>query len=277
MLPIYIPSRSRWGQCLTLDQLGPVALRGRAVHLVVPHEQRKAYEKLARANRDRWGPVLVMSEPGVVGIAATRKLIGTMADAMGYDKFIMFDDDLRFAVRLNPKEKAHDKRRLGVADSDDCRNMLNAVDRELDTYAHVGIRIRMAYHDKRLGYPTEQCVRALRALAYRTKLFNTCKHGRVAIMEDFDVTLQLLARGWPNSVLTHWTQDQTQTQLPGGCSDYRTHKLHQANVMKMHRLWPTVTQLREKNNKTGGEFGKRVELTVQWKKTLGLHIQELAP
>jgi hypothetical protein len=277
-MPVYIPSRSRFNTCLTLDMLGPEAVGGNArrFFLVVPPDQREQYLHMADTSRSKWGcRVPVLSPPGVKGIAATRKWIGQHAAQEGHESFLMLDDDLRFAVRANPKETRHDKRKLIIADTVECARMLAAAEKELTQYAHIGIRVRMAYHDKRLGYPSEQCVRALRALGYQTRLFNTCKHGRVAVMEDFDITLQLLARGWPNSVLTHWTQDQSQTQLPGGCSDYRTLSVHNANVYKMHKLWPAVTQLREKKNKTGGDFGKRMELTLQWKKCLNLYAREM--
>lgn len=277
MLPIFVPSLSRWQRCLTFDQLGPAVLHGRPVYLVVRHDQREQYIALSARSTTAWGcRVPVLSEPGIKGIARTREFIGQYAASKGFDKFIMLDDDLRFAVRDNPEETRHDKRRLRIPESHELVQMLRVVDKLLDKYAHVAIRHRMAYHDKRLGYPVETCVRALRALAYRTKEFNLCSHGRVDIMEDFDVTLQLLAKGYPNAVTTHWVQDQSQTQAVGGCSDYRTHQLHQRNVRRMAALWgPEIVALREKNNKTGGEFGKRVEATIQWKRALGLWERQL--
>jgi hypothetical protein len=67
-------------------------------------------------------------------------------------------------------------------------------------------------------------------------------------------------------VIYKYCQDQQQTQLPGGCSLYRDHKLHESEVRKFHKLWPNVTKLVEKNNKTGGTFGKRLEIQIAWKK-----------
>lgn len=276
-MAIYVPSRSRWGRCLTLDQLGPAALQGRPVYIVAPIEQRMEYIHLSDTSKDRWGcRIPVLTPAGVRGIAATRQHCGWHALMNDHESFIMLDDDLRFVKRLNPKETDHRKRKLGPVSGDDTRKMLQYVENMMKTYAHGGIRIRQAYHDIRLGYPVETCVRALRALAYRTKEFNLCTHGRVTVMEDFDITLQLLAMGYPNAVVTHWVQDQAATQAAGGCSDYRTLQVHNDNVRKMHKLWPDVTAIREKDNKTGGEdLRKRLELTIQWKKTLGLYERQL--
>lgn len=276
-MALYIPSRSRWGRCLTLNQLGAEALQGRRVFMVVPHEQRNDYIHLAANSTTAWGcRVPVLSWPKVKGIARTRQAIGLHAAEEGYPSFLMLDDDLRFAYRTNPKETDNSKRKLAIADSRQCSLMLHAMENALSEHAHGAIRHRMAYNDKNLKYPREFSVRALRALGYQTHLFNTCKHGRVDIMEDFDVTLQLLARGHPNCVLTHWVQDQSQTQAQGGCSDYRTHQLHARSVTRMAKLWgDRIVKLREKQNKTGGEFGTRLEATIFWKKSLGMFIEEL--
>lgn len=271
-MPVYIPSMSRSHRCLTLDELGPEAIRGRPFALVVPPNQFEKYVAMVR--RDHAGLVHVLSCKAK-GIARTRQWIGQYAAAQGHSSFLMLDDDLRFHIRANPEETAHDKRKLRLTTGAERAQMLRVCEKLLEKYTHIGIRIRAAYHDKRLGYPVEYNVRALRALGYQTAPFNKCIHGRVDIMEDFDITLQLLAKGYPNAVTTHWTQDQSQTQAAGGCSDYRTHAVHQRSVKRMAALWPDVVALREKNNKTGGEFGKRMEATVQWKKTLGLYERQL--
>lgn len=271
MLPIYIPTRSRWQRCLTLDQLGPLALR-RPVYLVVPEEQRHQYIELSAASTQAWGcRVPVLAPPGVKGIAATRQFIGRHAAAYthAHKKFIMLDDDLRF-VRRKSKDDWH----LQPNKPMDHVMMLAKVEAYLDKYAHVGISARQA--NNQMDLPAEYSVRCIRALAYRTHEFNRCVHGRVNIMEDFDVTLQLLAKGYPNAVLTYWAQDQAQTQAKGGCSDYRSHKLHENNVRKMAALWGDgIVRLRQKQNKTGGEFGSRLEATIYWKKALGLYEREL--
>jgi hypothetical protein len=270
MLPIFIPSRSRWARSRTLEWLGPAPLRNRVVALVVPHEQRSQYEPLARKHSTRDGRVLVMSEPGVKGIAATRKLIGRMAETFGCDRFLMLDDDLRLFHRTS----ATDVKLLPNNTNDNVR-MLADVERALDKYAHVGISPRQ-FNNAMKRHQNEYCVRIIRALAFRTREFNLCTHGRVDIMEDFDVTLQLLAKGYPNWQLIDWAQDQPKTQSAGGCSDYRTHDLHARNVRKVARLWgEELVQLVEKKNKYGGDFGIRLEAQFKWKQALGFYERKL--
>lgn len=267
MLPIFIPSRSRFKRSLTLEWLGPDVLRkgARYVALVVPHDQRQQYTQLALEHH-----VDVVSRAGVKGIAATRQFIGQHAAWCRLDRFLMLDDDLRFFHRTSPT----DVKLLPNTTADNVR-MLSAMEKALDEYAHVGISPRQ-FNNAMKRHQDEWCVRVIRALSFRTREFNCCKHGRVDIMEDFDVTLQLLAKGYPNWQFIDWAQDQPQTQAAGGCSDYRTHELHARNVKKMAALWGSeVITLREKANNTGGAFGKRLEATVKWKKALGLYERQL--
>jgi hypothetical protein len=253
-LEVFVPSRSRWERSLTLE-----ALQGKwdRVALVVPAAQVAKYRPLATRHGVRLLPCPAQ------GIAGTRQWIGRMAKG----HFIMLDDDLRFYTRA--KE--------GVAlfqfGKHDMSAMLIYVHRLLDLYAHVAISAREG--NNRLDYPWVTNSRPLRALAYRKGPFIECEHGRVAIMEDFDVTLQLLKMGYRNCILTAYAQDQPGTQAPGGCSDYRTHALHEANVRKMHKLHGDLVKLRQKENKTGGEFGTRLEATIYWEKAHKAGMEDL--
>jgi hypothetical protein len=159
--------------------------------------------------------------------------------------------------------------------TEDNVRMLADVERALDDYVHVGISPRQ-FNNAMKRHQNEYCVRIIRALAFRTHEFNLCTHGRVAIMEDFDVTLQLLAKGYPNWQLIDWAQDQPKTQSAGGCSDYRTHELHAANVRKIAAVWgEELVQLVEKKNKYGGAFGIRLEAQFRWKQALGYYERQL--
>jgi hypothetical protein len=246
-MEVFIPSRSRTQRSLTLE-----ALRGewcdRHTFLVVPAAQARAYAALgARHN------VRVLACP-VNGIARTRQWIGQWAT----DKFLMLDDDLRFAYRASETSS------ITVVQPGQLNRCLHLVSHYLNHYVHVAIAARQAAHAQPL--PAVVNSRPLRALAYRKQWFLKCVHGRVDIMEDFDVTLQLMRMGKPNLVITRYTQDQGQTQLPGGCSDYRTLELHERNVRKFAALHAPFVTLRDKQNKTGGEFGSRLEATIYWEK-----------
>jgi hypothetical protein len=249
-------------RCLTLETLGPLVPARWPVRLVVPQAQAGAYAATVRP----YAGVRVLACPAR-GIARTRAWCGQYAAAHAERKFVMIDDDLRFSRRFED-----DKPSLTVASPEDCLDMLTAVEKMLTKHAHVTVAARGGSNNLNQEKPSpfgpiKVCVRPLRLLAYQTEKFNELRHGRVEIMEDFDVTLQLIAHGYDNIELRRWTHDQSQTQAAGGCSSYRTQELHERNVRKMRRLWgKNIIELREKVNKTGGDFGKRLEATIYWKK-----------
>jgi hypothetical protein len=256
-MPVYVPSLSRWERSLTLEALDGVDW---PVCLVVPRDQVKRYEPLAARHK------CMLTGCPKQGIARTRHWIGQNS---GSAKFLMMDDDLRFYKRGDDPSET----RLWKLEEGDMKEMLRYCSAMLDRYAHIAVSAREG--NNRLELPYVTCSRPLRVLGYRTKPFLQCEHGRVAIMEDFDVTLQLLGMGYQNCVITKYAQDQPQTQAPGGCSDYRTHELHQQNVLKMAKLHGDLVKLREKDNKTGGEFGKRLEATIYWQKAWQQSLPEI--
>lgn len=255
-MEIFVPSRSRFERSLTLE-----ALKGKWEHvrLVVPATQFKQYIPLARRME-----VMLLGCPAN-GIARTREWIGQKAKS----KFLMLDDDLRFYRRASFEDV-----QLHMFNKHDMPNMLTFVSRLLDDFAHVAISARGGNNQLK-GYPFVTNKRPLRALAYRKREFIKAKHGRVQIMEDFDVTLQLIGMGYQNAVLVQYAQDQPMTQMAGGCSDYRTHELHERNVRLMAKLHPGIVKLRQKENKTGGEFGSRLEATIYWEKAHAQAMEEL--
>lgn len=211
------------------------------------------------------------------GIDGTRHEIGQYAAFHGWQKFAMLDDDLiNFSVRkftYPPGSTPQDFMQPDLVKSSpqDRDEMFATVEQYLDWYAHVGVSPRFnnqAYVGEKPV--VRECSRMLRFLAYRTKEFLECIHGRVAIAEDFDVTLQLLTKGYKNAVLYQWTQDQTATNSAGGCSIYRTLKLHNDNIQKLHELWPEFTTLKEKKNidKEAIKLGlaHRLEVVINWQK-----------
>jgi len=219
---------------------------------VVPEDQVEKYRPLAA----RHGSGLVGCPHD--GIALTRRFCGELASDWC---FIMMDDDLKFYRRVS-RDDWHLRYPEDLGDHPG--NMLDHVLRKLRTYVHVSVGAREG--NNRLPSCGVQCSRPLRALAYRTAEFLSCDHGRVTVMEDFDVTLQLLRRGHENHVTAYWAQDQKQTQAPGGCSDYRTHKVHADSVRKFAALHPGFVRLRRKENRSGGAFGTRLEATIYWQK-----------
>jgi len=267
-MKIYIPSAGRSDAASILA--GPVAdfsgeVRDRTVYVVPPAQFDDYRQTLGKTGLLSDG-VEIVSTPAL-GIAATRHWIGVQCAESGEGKFAMVDDDVRFVRRM-----AVDATGLVKCTDEDVDMMWDCVEKKLDTHAHVGISARQGNNNMGVGRWSElgeENTRTLRVLCYRTRDFLKAQHGRVPVMEDFDVNLQLLRMGLPNYNVGWWSQDQKMTNAPGGCSTYRTHQLHEDAARKLAELHHPFVKLRTKVNKTGGQFGTRTEVTIFWKKAFG--------
>lgn len=270
---IYVPSCDRYStlESGVLRTASP-ELRGSIIY-VVPEGQGEKYREALRSLQKKYAGV---DYSGVVecpekGIAKTRLWIGHHARNLCIDKFLMLDDDIQFFQRKSTDPNVANLLPILPAQ---VNVMVSTVEAALDKYAHVGISAREGNNHLNGSVLIEATFRAaqentrtLRALAYRTADFLSCEHGRVEVMEDFDVNLQLLEKGLPNLNLATWAQDQKMTNAPGGCSSYRSQEVQTRSAERLAELHPGSVKLRQKENKTGGEFGSRTEVTIYWQKT----------
>jgi hypothetical protein len=254
---IYVPSAGRAGNIgvigTTLDFVSEAVL-------VVPGEEAEAYRRASQ----RYGGKVSVTACAIKGIAGVRKFIGECAKHGREEKFCMMDDDLRFDVRVDSSSY-----KLQKATRDDVQRMTAWISAQLrDDVAHASVSIRMANN----AFPTGDVdaltkfnKRTLRVLAYQTDKFLAMRHGRVTVMEDFDVNLQLLRGGYRNATTFWWSQDQRGTGTKGGCSTYRTLEAHNASARKLAELHPQFVKLRNKHTKTSSpEMRDRLEVSVQW-------------
>ena len=268
---VYIPSRSRYDRVVdpgrTLHQLMRAPMEELRVFVVVPEDQASDYkEVIDKAIRDAYSwrndkfpAVQVLSCP-VDGISRVRQWIAQHAEAAGDEHFCMMDDDLGFLIRKQPGDW-----HLRAQTSLETMAMLVYIKELLsDKYAAVGVSPREG--NNRFEECPNVNTRLIRVLAFRTKDFLACEHGRVTVMEDFDILLQLLRRGLPNAMTVNYAQGQKMTQESGGCSDYRSHEVHAVSATTLCSLHPGFVRLREKKNRSGGAFGQRKEVTIYWKK-----------
>jgi hypothetical protein len=259
---IYIPSA---GRASRFDTVGTSLDMIDEAVLVVPEKEVEAYERAVRRmlqNRpsrryEVWGTV-------AQGISKVRHFIGLRAEAKGEAKFCMVDDDLIFSVRESP-----DGYRLRKAGLEDVTELFEWIEGALrDDVAHSSVSIRMsnnAYPSGDVNALTRYNKRTLRVLAYQTEPFLKMRHGRVMVMEDFDVNLQLLRAGHRNATTFWWAQDQRGTGSAGGCSTYRTREAHDASAQRLAELHPKFVKLRTKKTKTSSkELQERLEVTIQW-------------
>lgn len=247
-----VPSRSRPKGKQLIQQLNRSDVR---VRIAVPEDQYDLYTV-----EPENGLNLMLAVPNnIEGIAATRRHLIEFALARGLRKIVMLDDDIFFYRRKPGVVNLRD------ATAEDIAECFEYLSKKLDDYAHVGVGAREGH-----GHVKEDSIlnsRYLRVLGYAADLVKRlCEFERVPVMEDFDIALQLLRKGFPSHITYEWGQGQKQTQSPGGCSDYRTHQLHEEAAHKLAELHPGFVKLRQKKNKTGGEFGNRTEVTIYWKK-----------
>lgn len=258
---IYIPSTQRADKQLTLMNLPSMLRRAKTstgITVVVPAKQACQYrEALTHAPN-----VLITETPSKIkGIGPTRQWILETARAAKQSHIVMMDDDLRFA-----KRRKDDPTKFEDASDADVQQMLATIEISLAPVTpHVGVCTREG-GNRMLddAYNT----RMLRILAYHVPTY--FKHGirydRTELMEDFDVTLQLLRKGLSNLVLHSWVHDQVMSNAPGGCSTYRTLEKQRAAAYKLAELHPGFVKTVEKQTKTAWNGMARTDVVVAWKK-----------
>lgn len=244
-MKILVPTLSRAGKVRVFRDIPNATL-------VVGPDQEDDY---ARAYPDNQ---LLILPADCKGIAKVREYL--VREVGG--KILMLDDDLWFYTR-----RTDDEGKLLNAKPNEIQEMMGAVEQALDTYAHVGIAAREGFNRFKGKGDILENQRYIRAIGVNADMIPAdVDYTRVQVMEDFDVALQLLERGLPSGILTRWAQGQVQTQMAGGCSEYRTHENHERAAHKLAELHPGFVRLRQKENKSGGEFGTRTEVTIYWKK-----------
>lgn len=201
---------------------------------------------------------------GYWSIGEKRRQMAVHAMKLGYEKIMMIDDDINLLVRRAP-----DNWQLRYTEEAESVDMYNDVIGLLDSgYGQVSLGAREG--NNRLGLGGREAVqdhyRGMRANAFDIDEFLSLEHSRVPVMEDFDVSLQLLRRKRLTCVTVYWATGQKATNTEGGCAIWRTHALHESAVYRLMELHPGLVSARIKENKGGGDFGTRVEATIQWKR-----------
>lgn len=256
---VYIPSQGRAG---TFGNMRTTADSIKKATFVVPPNETERYARQLVGK----GHYEILACPEQ-GIAKTRLWIGQLAAKRKESTFLMVDDDLSFFVR-----KAHDDYHLQLANGVDITYMLAWTELQFKDpkVAHVSVSVRQGNNTGPMGSELNAVVRntrTLRYLAYRTETFLSMKHGRVPVMEDFDVNLQLLRAGFDNVASYWYVQDQHGTGAAGGCSSYRSLAVHNAAAEQLAELHKPFVKVRLKENKTGPiELRSRKEVTIYWKK-----------
>ena len=247
MPDLYIPTYGRTHRQETLNAF-PVEWVRRTALVCRPEE--------AEALR-RYG-VEVLAAP-VKGISATRQWI---IDQHEGDRLLMFDDDLKFArrreddptkfERLEPRDP-----RIGT--------MLDILLEALDWVPVVGLASRGGANRETAEWRMQQRIWDVMGLRVDVLRREGLRY-RTPLMEDFDLHLQFLTRGYPSAMLNAFTKDDFGSNAPGGCSTYRDSSMQAAAAIDLVLAWPEFVSLRQTKNDWGNGMEERTDVRVQWGK-----------
>lgn len=256
---LYITSTGRVDRQLTWGRL-PKVYQKQTFVVVYPHEEKKY-------NRAGF-PTLVY--PGKPGLSNKRQWIAeTHYKTYHYPYFCLLDDDLDFQ-----KRRLDEPRKARVATPEQVGLMLDMVEGRLcNGYAHAGVLLRNMgavpqFTDKAFAYD----MRMLDLLAYNAEILHweKIRFDRIPVMSDFDVTLQLLRRGYSNALYCKYLVGQPSKHSGfsgiGGCSTYRTPEMQAAAAHELARLHPGLVKVVEKKTKMSWGGGVRTDVRISWKK-----------
>jgi TET-associated glycosyltransferase-like protein len=251
---IYIPTRGRIGNQRTLMRLPDFIHSKYNTTLVCPEVEAEAHGAMYPYLHIIGLPVKLYD-----GIMATRNAIMAHALACKEDVVVMIDDDLPTWCQRIPggnKYRKADDRDIGLA--------FSTFHNEMMEYAHGAIGHRLFCQEKPPIYYNS---RPLRVLAYNLSMVNSYKF-RTRVMEDFDMSLQLLRAGYDSIIYNDLVQDQYSTNTPGGCSSYRSLKVQEHAAKELKRLHPDYVTVvkRAPKREWVGLGGERTDVRVNWAK-----------
>lgn len=195
----------------------------------------------------------------ITKLSPTRQWILENAET---NEFVMLDDDLTFSYRLPGTGVKLHKANEQVIESmfADMEELLKG------GYAHVGISAREGNNHVDAGVKTVG--RMMRILGYNkaTVFEEQCRLDRVETKQDFDMTLQLLRKGWPNAIIYSYAHNQPGSNNAGGCSIYRTPEVMARCSHELAALHPDFVTVVEKETKSSWGGGTRTDVRIAWKK-----------
>lgn len=257
---ILIPSRGRWDCMTTIDNLSSEFYP--SITIYVPVEELDQYKDSVYHGLFGIEVLAVSNYSDTIGRKRELMAVDHFSRFPTEPNFIMMDDDLVFSRRNDEgKLEKINNNFFGLME------MFGAwVDKhEIGGFAATGISLRQGNNN----LPDEGDIntRCIRCVMFDRAAFLGVEHNRVAVMEDFDIMLQLLRQGRDNHVIAMYAQDQKGTGADGGCSATRTKQVHEQSAEKLAELHRPFVKTRLKVNKTGPEeMRERKEVTIYWKK-----------
>lgn len=266
---IAIPSRGRpsWKKQVTLRNFIEMKCK-RPVVLCIPDEAwegRKYRNECLSIIGDRMNLTIEYVPNTHIGIARTREWIFTELAAKHKERYVfMLDDDMDFCYRPDMTNQSLET----IKDLDKFEAMFNTIEQWLENgFVHVGLAARQGSNFF-LGPETyRDNIRMMNAYAYDTHALKelNVEFGRVPVMEDFDLTLQLLRKGYPNRVSYQFVWNQRGSGAVGGCSSYRTAELQEQAAQKLKEFHPAyVTVVTKSTGSVWEDMKEREDVTIRW-------------
>jgi hypothetical protein len=268
---IVIPSKGRpsWKKQVTLRNFQDMKSKREVVLCLPadPWEGRKYRNEVISTIGKQINLTVVYTPEGCRGISQTRKWILTeLAMQRGERYVFMTDDDMDFCYRPNMADPALET----IQDLERFEAMFSTLEQWLqEGFIHIGLAARQGSNHF-LGPETYRDVaRMMNAYAYDTHALKelNVELGRLPVMEDFDLTLQLLRKGYPNRVSYQYVWNQRGSGAEGGCSSYRTSEMQMKAAQQLKEYHPGYVTL---VTKTAGSVWKNMEeredVTIQWQK-----------
>lgn len=252
MTTIYIPTFGRMRRQVTWQFISP-AWRKRT-WLVARPEEAEQLDLLGY-------PVLACPARG---IGDTRQWILDQHDPEADGEvLVMADDDLRFAVRRDdePTKLAR------MTSPEDFDVMMDELLGMMEYFAFGGLANRGGAHQDTRRYKINGRIHDFQVFDVAVTQREGIRANRVRFMEDFDVALQFLTKGYPTALLnTHTKDDAGGSNAPGGCSTYRDSAGQAQAAQELARLFPAFVTPVVKKGWQGEMAGTRVDVRVQWQK-----------
>lgn len=255
---IYIPTHGRGPERqTTYRELGELADQYEATLVAAPSDV-TAFKRAG---------FRVVSCPVQGDIGKVRQWILKQADE---ELIMMMDDDLSsWCARRH--DTVGGKVRYTVATLPERREHFKRFERLMKDYAHGAFGHRLFANDREV---VEVNTRLLRALAYRVDVLQDEKiKFRMSLMEDLDVQLSLMKRGYTCVQYNGITHEQPGSNTSGGCSMYRNAERQKQAAEQLAAFHPECVKVVEKKLKVGwgGEIGDtRTDVRVSWRSAVAI-------
>lgn len=252
-MTIYIPTMGRLDKQITLEALSP-ELKKRVVLAVDHFDAMDHFEKY----KDQCRVLELPME--VKGISEVRQ---HCMDVCNTKYIFLLDDDMVFFKRKEGTVK------LARCTDDELNDMFTELLDWMDfeEIPLVGVSARQGNN-----HTPEDFREATRQMNFHGLDLPAIrqiglKFNGLEVMEDFNMTLDLLTKGIANRVFYKYCWNQFGSGADGGCSEYRTGELQRKCAEELEFRYPDFVKVVVKKSKTAWKgMEERYDVRVQWKK-----------